>query len=111
MRKKVAAWPERTWAVEGSNGAGRPLAQRLLADGERVVDVPAKLSARARLFDTGHPITARPTPMMRTRSRWSRTRARQLTAPPIWGAFPRTDAVLKSGVDGLTTYPGPQVAG
>jgi len=54
MRKKAAAWPERTWAVEGSNGAGRPLAQRLLADGERVVDVPAKLSARARLFDTGH---------------------------------------------------------
>ncbi|CCH75080.1 transposase [Nostocoides australiense Ben110] len=48
------AWPERTWAVEGSNGAGRPLAQRLLADGEHVVDVPAKLSARARLFDTGH---------------------------------------------------------
>jgi transposase len=40
--------------VEGSNGAGRPLAQRLLADGERVVDVPANLSARARLFDTGH---------------------------------------------------------
>jgi transposase len=54
MRKHVAAWPERTWAVEGSNGAGRSLAQRLLADGERVVDVPAKLSARARLFDTGH---------------------------------------------------------
>jgi hypothetical protein len=39
MRKHVAMWPERTWAVEGSNGAGRPLAQRLLADGERVVDV------------------------------------------------------------------------
>jgi hypothetical protein len=54
MRKHVAAWPERTWAVEGSNGAGRPLAQRLLADGEHVVDVPAKLAARARLFDTGH---------------------------------------------------------
>ncbi len=54
MRKQVAAWPERTWAVEGSNGAGRSLAHRLLADGERVVDVPAKLSARARLFDTGH---------------------------------------------------------
>jgi hypothetical protein len=30
------------------------LAQRLLADGEHVVDVPAKLSARARLLDTGH---------------------------------------------------------
>ena len=54
MRKRLAAWPERTWAVEGSNGAGRPLAQRLLADGEHVVDVPAKLAARARLFDTGH---------------------------------------------------------
>ena len=54
MRKTVSEWPQRLWAVEGSNGAGRPLAQRLLADGERVVDVPAKLSARARLFDTGH---------------------------------------------------------
>jgi transposase len=54
MRKHVAAWGDRTWAVEGSNGAGRPLAQRLLADGEHVVDVPAKLAARARLFDTGH---------------------------------------------------------
>jgi hypothetical protein len=54
MRRHVAKYSERTWAVEGSNGAGRPLAQRLLADGERVVDVPAKLSARARLFDTGH---------------------------------------------------------
>ena len=54
MRKHVAAWPERVWAIEGSNGAGRPLAQRLLADGQDVVDVPAKLSARARLFDTGH---------------------------------------------------------
>jgi transposase len=54
MRKHVASYRERVWAVEGSNGAGRPLAQRLLADGEPVVDVPAKLSARARLFDTGH---------------------------------------------------------
>jgi transposase len=54
MRKTVAPWPDRVWAVEGSNGAGRPLAQRLLADGEQVVDVPAKLSARVRLFDTGH---------------------------------------------------------
>jgi len=54
MRKHVAGWPDRVWAVEGSGGAGRPLAQRLLADGERVVDVPPKLSARARLFDTGH---------------------------------------------------------
>jgi len=54
MLAYVAGWPRRTWAVEGSNGAGRPLAQRLLADGERVVDVPAKLAARARVLDTGH---------------------------------------------------------
>ena len=29
------------------------MAQRLLAYGERVLDVPAKLAARARVFDTG----------------------------------------------------------
>jgi transposase len=46
--------PDRVWAVEGCNGVGRPLAQRLVADGESVVDVPAKLSARARVFSTGH---------------------------------------------------------
>ena len=46
-------WPERVWAVEGANGIGRPLAQRLLASGEQVLDVPAKLAARARVFDTG----------------------------------------------------------
>ena len=46
-------WPDRVWAVEGANGIGRPLAQRLLASGERVLDVPAKLAARARVFDTG----------------------------------------------------------
>jgi transposase len=44
---------DRVWAVEGCNGVGKHLAQRLVADGETVVDVPAKLSARARLFDTG----------------------------------------------------------
>src|SRR4051812_20958286 len=54
MLAYVAGWPRRIWAVEGSNGAGRPLAQRLLADGEQVVDVPAKLAARARMLDTGH---------------------------------------------------------
>ena len=53
--KQIAAWPEsRVWAVEGANGAGRATAQRLLAAGERVVDVPAKLAARARLLNTGH---------------------------------------------------------
>ncbi|HYO17617.1 MAG TPA: transposase, partial [Dermatophilaceae bacterium] len=54
MRAYAKTWPERVWAVEGSNGTGRPLAQRLLEAGEHVVDVPAKLAARVRLFDTGH---------------------------------------------------------
>ena len=53
MRAAVARWPERVWAVEGSAGIGRHLAQRLIADGEAVVDVPAKLSARVRVFSTG----------------------------------------------------------
>lgn len=54
LRKSVQQWSEREWAVEGSLGVGRPLAQRLMEAGERVVDVPAKLAARARLVDTGH---------------------------------------------------------
>ncbi len=54
MLRYCRQWPDRTWAVEGANGTGRPLSQRLLADGERVWDVPAKLAARIRVFDTGH---------------------------------------------------------
>ena len=54
MRNYASQWPDRGWAVEGSLGVGRPLAQRLLEAGERVVDVPPKLAARARLLDTGH---------------------------------------------------------
>ena len=46
-------YKQRQWAVEGCNGIGRHVAQRLVADGETVVDVPAKLSARARVFSTG----------------------------------------------------------
>jgi transposase len=44
---------DRTWAVEGCAGIGRHVAQRLVADGETVLDVPAKLSARVPVFDTG----------------------------------------------------------
>ncbi|WP_432488169.1 IS110 family RNA-guided transposase [Kineococcus sp. SYSU DK018] len=54
MLAAVGQWPARTWAVEGANGAGRHLAQRLVADGETVLDVPAKLSAQVRAFETGH---------------------------------------------------------
>ncbi|MFC7532347.1 transposase [Actinoplanes sp. GCM10030250] len=44
---------DRIWAVEGCSGIGRHVAQRLVADGETVLDVPAKLSTRARVFATG----------------------------------------------------------
>ena len=46
-------WPHRVWAIEGCQGIGRHVALRLLRDGEDVVDVPPKLSARARVFATG----------------------------------------------------------
>jgi transposase len=48
----AAAWPQRRWAVEGASGLGRGIAQLLIAAGEPVVDVPAKLAARARLLST-----------------------------------------------------------
>jgi hypothetical protein len=46
-------WPDRVWAVEGVNGIGHHIAAHLVRDGEQVVDVPAKLSARARVFISG----------------------------------------------------------
>src|SRR5215210_9362473 len=54
MIRLARRWPERTWAVEGAAGVGVQLAQRLVADGETVLDVPPKLSTRARIFDVGH---------------------------------------------------------
>ena len=68
-------WPDHRWAVEGAQGVGRPLAQRLLADGETVVDVPAKLSARVRCSTPATP--ARLTRSTRTRSRWRRCAPRR----------------------------------
>ena len=53
MRRLVDRWPDRVWAIEGCQGIGRHVANRLLAEGESVVDVPPKLSARARVFATG----------------------------------------------------------
>src|SRR5260221_5520735 len=49
----AAAWPERTWAVEGAAGLGHLLAQQLVAAGEKVLDVPPKLAARVRLLQAG----------------------------------------------------------
>ena len=47
LRQWADRWPQRCWAVEGAHGLGRALAQRLVGDGEQVLDVPAKLAARA----------------------------------------------------------------
>ena len=54
LRRFARRWSRRWWAIEGCHGAGRSLAQRLVSDGERVVDVPAKLAARIRVFSQGH---------------------------------------------------------
>jgi transposase len=53
MLAYVAAWPDRVWAIEGCEGIGRHFAHRLMADGQDIIDVPAELSARARVFATG----------------------------------------------------------
>jgi len=49
----AAAWPQRTWAVEGATGLGRLLAQQLAAAGEQVLDIQPKLAARVRLLQAG----------------------------------------------------------
>ena len=57
QRERLLGWAApfepRVWAVEGATGVGALLAQQLVGAGETVVDVPAVLSARARLLDSG----------------------------------------------------------
>jgi transposase len=53
MLDSVAQWPNRVWAIEGCSGIGHHIAVRLLDHDQQVVDVPPKLSARARVFATG----------------------------------------------------------
>ena len=53
LLERAAAWPERTWAVEGAGGLGHLLARQLAAAGERVLDVQPKLAARVRLLAAG----------------------------------------------------------
>jgi transposase len=54
MIAAVGEFPRRVWAVEGANGIGRAIAQRLVGFGETVFDVPAKLATRVRVYSTGH---------------------------------------------------------
>jgi transposase len=53
MLARAAAWRERVRAVEGCEGIGKHLVLRLIGAGEQVVDVPARLSARRRVYATG----------------------------------------------------------
>ena len=54
MLKAGRKFGERVWAIGGCNGGGRHIAHRLVADGETVLDVPAKLSAQVRVFAAGN---------------------------------------------------------
>jgi transposase len=58
QRERLLGWAAefepRVWAVEGATGHGALLSQQLVGAGEMVLDVPAALSARSRLLDSGH---------------------------------------------------------
>ena len=47
-------WRPRTWAIEGCNGVGKYLAQRLVAEGEHVLDVSTRRAALVRVFGGGN---------------------------------------------------------
>ena len=47
-----AEFEDRVWAIESVNGLGYLLGQQLVGAGERVLDVPATLSARVRVLAT-----------------------------------------------------------
>ncbi|MGV9668500.1 IS110 family transposase [Nocardia niigatensis] len=73
MLTAAQRFPQRVWAIEGCNGVGRHVAHRLIADGETVIDVPAKLSAQVRVFATGNggktdPVDAHPVALAALRS-------------------------------------------
>jgi transposase len=53
LLKFAASFEPRVWAIEGAAGVGALLAQQLVGAGETVIDVPAALSARVRLLDSG----------------------------------------------------------
>jgi len=95
LLRDAQRWPERVWAVEECSGIGHHVATRLLAQGEQVVDVPPKLSARTRVFSTrqGRKTDA-PT---RTPSPWSGPawpgcdRSSTTSSSPCCGSWPTGD--------------------
>jgi methylthioxylose transferase len=105
MKTYAKQWPNRVWAIEGCQGIGRHIVNRLLADGEQVLDVPPKLSARARVFATGTgasrqgvapaprsgpapaPADAQPRSSTRTRSTCSPPASCSILPARSWSAF------------------------
>ena len=53
LKAAARTYPDRIWAVEGAQGVGVSLAQRLVVEGEPVLNVPAKLAARVRALGGG----------------------------------------------------------
>lgn len=54
LRTFARRWRTRTWAIEGCNGVGKHLSQRLVAVGERVVDVSTRRAALVRVYAGGN---------------------------------------------------------
>jgi transposase len=86
MLTAVRQWPDRRWAIEGCQGIGAHIASRLIAGGERVVDVPPRLSARARVYATGQGRKTDAT--TRTRSPWSPRGCRGCGRLPAISSWP-----------------------
>jgi hypothetical protein len=80
LLKWAAAWPRRTWVVEGAGGLGHLLAQQLVAAGERVLDVQPKLASRVRLLQGIRTRTAPATPCRRPPTALRSRTWRQVTA-------------------------------
>ncbi len=93
----AAAWPQRTWAVEGAGGLGHLLAQQLLSAGERRSSPRAPLRAsggwRLRPRPAGRARRGQPVPRSRSspsaREGWPR--ARRPRVVPGRGRTPRRD--------------------
>jgi transposase len=52
LMAQARQFPNRVWAIEGCNGVGTTLAHRLVADGERVLDVSTRKSSLVRALAT-----------------------------------------------------------
>jgi hypothetical protein len=97
QRERLLCWAApfepRVWAVEGATGHGALLSQQLVSAGETVLDVPAALSARVRLLDSGRKDKTTPTmPVPPRSSRYgtatcdrlrSKTTARSCGSSPV----------------------------